>query len=44
MVEFANTDDRDYYTFKEPAHLEYIESLKPIVEQVVVVDFSNDEF
>ncbi|KAF4964195.1 hypothetical protein FSARC_7829 [Fusarium sarcochroum] len=44
VVEFANAEDRDYYTFKEPAHLKFIDSLKDIAKQVVVVDFSNNSF
>ncbi|EWZ27943.1 hypothetical protein FOZG_18359 [Fusarium oxysporum Fo47] len=44
VVEFANTEDRDYYTFNEPAHLKFIESLDGIAMQVMVVDFSDNSF
>ncbi|KAJ4211292.1 hypothetical protein NW759_012770 [Fusarium solani] len=44
VVEFASKEDRDYYTFKEPAHLEFIASLDGIASQVTVVDFSDNQF
>ncbi|WAO95610.1 Stress-response A/B barrel domain-containing protein [Fusarium falciforme] len=44
VVEFANKEDRDYYTFKEPAHLEFIASLDGIASQVTVIDFSDNQF
>ncbi|KAL1305208.1 hypothetical protein AAFC00_002126 [Neodothiora populina] len=39
ISEFQNEGDRKYYLEKDPAHLEFVASLKDIVEGVRVVDF-----
>lgn len=40
VYEFESADLRDYYCFKDPAHLEFVETLKDILEKGSVVDFS----
>lgn len=44
VVEFANAEDRAYYLEKDPAHLEFVASLKGVVEKAQVVDFTNGVF
>ncbi|EAA65797.1 hypothetical protein AN1204.2 [Aspergillus nidulans FGSC A4] len=41
VVEFANEEDRAYYLEKDPAHLEFVGSLKDVIEKAQVVDFTN---
>lgn len=40
MVEFASAEDRDYYVEKDPAHLNFVSSLKGIVEKAQVIDYT----
>ncbi|KAL5045804.1 hypothetical protein BDW71DRAFT_183423 [Aspergillus fruticulosus] len=44
VVEFANEEDRAYYLEKDPAHLEFVGSLKDVVEKAQVVDFTSGVF
>ncbi|KAL4778847.1 hypothetical protein BJX76DRAFT_352285 [Aspergillus varians] len=44
VVEFANAEDRDYYVEKDPTHLEFVGTLKGIVEKVQVVDYTSGVF
>lgn len=44
MVEFASTQDRDYYVSQDPAHQKLKKSMDPLVESVVVVDWENGQF
>ncbi|GAB7349103.1 hypothetical protein MBLNU459_g8053t1 [Dothideomycetes sp. NU459] len=39
VFEFESEDDRKYYLEKDPAHLEFVGSLKDIIQNVRVVDF-----
>jgi hypothetical protein len=39
VSEFRNTEDRQYYLEKDPAHLDFVESLKGVIEAVRVLDF-----
>jgi len=45
-VTFASPDHRDYYVglnpdFADPAHVAFKELVAPLVEKVVVTDFTN---
>jgi hypothetical protein len=44
VVEFASTQDRDYYVGQDPAHQKVKESMSSLVESVVVVDWENGQF
>lgn len=44
MSEFKNEEDRKYYLEKDPAHLEFVASLKDVVLNVRVVDFEPGKF
>lgn len=44
MVEFASTQDRDYYVSQDPAHQKLKKNMDPLVESVVVVDWENGQF
>ena len=39
MSEFESEADRDYYLNKDPSHLDFVASLKDIIEGVRVVDY-----
>ena len=39
MVEFASTEDRDYYVSKDPAHQAFVKKHSPDFEDVRVVDY-----
>lgn len=39
IAEFENSVDRQYYMGTDPAHKEFVESAKPVLEKVQVVDF-----
>ncbi|KAF1345381.1 hypothetical protein BDV97DRAFT_360968 [Delphinella strobiligena] len=39
VSEFQSEEDRKYYLEQDPAHLEFVASLKDIVQNVRVVDF-----
>ncbi|KAH7399941.1 hypothetical protein BKA64DRAFT_469763 [Cadophora sp. MPI-SDFR-AT-0126] len=41
---FRNEEDRRYYLEEDPAHLEFVASLKDIVQNVRVVDYSPGVF
>ncbi|KAI0475049.1 dabb-domain-containing protein [Xylariaceae sp. FL0804] len=41
---FENEQDREYYTGKDPVHLEFVASIKDIVEKIQVVDFTPDAY
>lgn len=40
VVEFDNLEDRDYYVEKDEAHEAFKNSARPIIEKVIVVDYS----
>ncbi|KAI1309804.1 stress responsive A/B barrel domain-containing protein [Xylaria venustula] len=40
VAEFENTEDRDFYAHKDPAHKAFIIEASPIIEKVIVVDYS----
>lgn len=44
VVEFASTQDRDYYVSQDPAHQKLKKSISSLVESVVVVDWENGQF
>ncbi|KAI6855957.1 hypothetical protein KC338_g7891, partial [Hortaea werneckii] len=44
VSEFQSEEDRKYYLEQDPAHLEFVASLKGIVENVRVVDFEPGKF
>lgn len=44
VVEFASSQDRDYYVNQDPAHMELMKSMSSLVESVVVVDWENGQF
>ncbi|KAL7947690.1 stress responsive A/B barrel domain-containing protein [Trichoderma barbatum] len=44
IIEFASAEDRDYYVKTDPAHQAIVKSLQDIVENVIVVDFSDGMF
>ncbi|KAL7942255.1 hypothetical protein V8C42DRAFT_333037 [Trichoderma barbatum] len=41
VVEFASTEDRDYYVTTDPAHQAFVKSIGNLVEKAIVVDFSD---
>lgn len=41
VVQLESVEDRDYYVRQDPAHIDFVESLKGIVEQIVSVDFTH---
>lgn len=44
VSQFENEKDRQYYLEKDPAHLEFVASLKDIIQNVRVVDFEPGKF
>ncbi|KAI0112221.1 stress responsive A/B barrel domain-containing protein [Nemania sp. FL0031] len=40
VVEFENTQDRDFYVNNDPAHKAFVTTLSPIIEKVIVVDYN----
>lgn len=44
VSEFDSQEDRKYYLEKDPAHLEFVASLKDVVQNVRVVDFEPGVF
>lgn len=47
VMEFENTDDRDYYVSKDPAHQDYVKMLTTgefPVEEVQVLDFTEGDY
>ena len=43
-MQFANTDDRNYYVEKDPVHDAFKKEISAIVEKVGVLDFTNGNF
>ncbi|KAL2271991.1 hypothetical protein VTJ83DRAFT_1362 [Remersonia thermophila] len=44
VVQFSNTDDRNYYVDHDPAHQAFKKEVGPLVEKVTVLDFANGSF
>ncbi|EGP92478.1 unnamed protein product [Zymoseptoria tritici ST99CH_1A5] len=44
VSEFESVEDRDYYLNRDPAHLEFVASLKNVVKGVRVLDFEPGKF
>ncbi|KAL1840390.1 hypothetical protein VTJ49DRAFT_516 [Mycothermus thermophilus] len=44
VVQFSNTDDRNYYVDHDPAHQAFKKEVEPLVEKVTVLDFANGKF
>ncbi|KAI1760540.1 dabb-domain-containing protein [Hypoxylon sp. FL1150] len=44
IAQFETEEDRKYYLEEDPAHKEFVASIKDIVEKVQVVDFTPDVF
>ncbi|KAF4552073.1 Hypothetical protein D9617_11g009200 [Elsinoe fawcettii] len=42
VYEFDNEEDRDYYVKDDPAHLDFVASIKDVVQGARVVDFTPD--
>lgn len=40
-MEFANAEDRAYYVSSDPAHQEFVKSVRGLVEKVQVIDFTD---
>ena len=43
-MEFDSVADRDYYALKDPAHLEFANTLKDVVDDLRVVDYAPRVF
>lgn len=43
-VEFEKTEDRDYYTQKDPAHAEFVKSVKENLSGIAVFDYEPGKF
>lgn len=41
VAEFESPEDRDYYVSSDPVHLGLGSELHPLVDQVIVVDFTD---
>lgn len=39
VVEFASTEDRDYYAFKDPVHQAFIKSIDGKFDDLKVIDY-----
>jgi len=44
VVDFASVEDRDYYVDRDPSHDAFKESIGDLVENVIVVDFTDGTF
>ena len=44
IVNFKTAEHRDYYATKDPAHLDFVASLKPLLDGVMDIDFVDGEF
>ncbi|RJE22164.1 Dabb, partial [Aspergillus sclerotialis] len=44
VVEFENSEDRDYYVKSDPVHQAFVKSLDGIIQKVQVIDFMNNVF
>ncbi|KAK4187126.1 stress responsive A/B barrel domain-containing protein [Podospora australis] len=44
VVQFDNTDDRNYYIEQDPAHKAFQKEVDPILEKVTVLDFTKGVF
>ncbi|KAI9757461.1 MAG: hypothetical protein M1815_000987 [Lichina confinis] len=44
VVEFETEQDRTYYAKEDPAHLDYVKSVMPVLEAITVVDFAPGVF
>ncbi|OTA65983.1 dabb-domain-containing protein [Hypoxylon sp. EC38] len=44
IAQFESEEDRKYYLEKDPAHLEFIASVKDLLDKSQVVDFTPDVF
>jgi hypothetical protein len=42
VVEFANTEDRDYYVKSDPAHLDFVGKASGVVEKALVMDYTTN--
>lgn len=38
-MEFESAEDRDYYVYKDPAHLDFVKFVGPHVQNIRVIDF-----
>ena len=44
VVDFANVEDRDYYVDHDPSHNAFKQSIGDLVENVIVVDFTDGHY
>ncbi|CAG9951276.1 unnamed protein product [Clonostachys rosea f. rosea IK726] len=43
VIQFENTEDRDYYALKDPAHLAVVAELGPLIEKVQIIDIPRHD-
>ena len=43
-MEFENEDDRAYYINKDSAHLSFVQSAGPLLQNIRVVDFQPGKY
>ena len=44
VVEFDSEEDRHYYVKEDPAHVNFVKDVRPLVSQIQVVDFVPGKF
>ena len=44
VMEFDNTDDRDYYATKDPIHIGTVKTFVDMVDKLQVIDFTKGVF
>jgi hypothetical protein len=44
ILEFDSVEDRNYYVEEDPAHIAFQDRIKPVVEGVLVLDFTPGKF
>ncbi|KAF5963652.1 stress responsive A/B barrel domain-containing protein [Fusarium bulbicola] len=43
VIQFDNSEDRDYYALKDPAHLAVVAELGPLVDKVQIIDLPRND-
>ncbi|KAL2672514.1 hypothetical protein Neosp_013226 [[Neocosmospora] mangrovei] len=43
VIQFAGSEDRDYYALKDPVHLAVVDELGPMVEKVQIIDLPRND-
>jgi len=44
VTQFENAEDRDYYIQSDPVHQNFIEYVRPYLQNIRVVDFESGKF